>query len=351
MHESLRLSLALTTVALFSVAELVSPAAAQGSGSRGRRESAAPSKPTKAWTPPKTAWGDPDLSGVYTDKYEQRTPMERPAELAGKRIEDITRDELEDIVQERQRQTIARQPFAGGDPEGRIGYGIQWTDMLSVHGAHRPWFVTEPSDGHIPPVTREAQQRIVRRNAAAAAARAGRSAADSYEDRSLYDRCITRGLPGSMLPSNYGNSFQIVQSPGRVAIIYEMIHETRVIPLDGSPHVGKGLRLEMGDARGLWDGNTLVVETTNFTERGAYRNADPDTLRLVERFTRTAPNTVEWAVTLDDPQTWTRPWTFSLPLTMDAREPVYEYACHEGNYAIPNILSAARAEEAARRPK
>jgi hypothetical protein len=328
-------SVALATVAL-ATAPGILPVAAQTPGKSTRS--------AKTWTPPKTAWGDPDVSGVYTNKYEQRTPMERPPELAGRRIEDITPDELEDIVQTRQRQVIARQPFAGGDPEGRIGYGIQWTDMLAVHGAHRPWFVVEPSDGQIPPMTPEAQQRVARRNAAA---RTGRGPADSYENRSLYDRCITRGLPGSMLPTNYGNSFQVVQSPGRVAIVYEMIHETRVIPLDGSPHVGKNLRLEMGDARGHWEGNTLVVETTNFTERGAYRNANPDTLRLIERFTRTAPGTVEWAVTFDDPMTWTRPWTFSLPLTMDPQEPVFEYACHEGNYAIPNILSAARAEEKA----
>jgi hypothetical protein len=301
-------------------------------------------KPARTWTPPKTPWGDPDLSGTYTDKYEQRTPLERPSELAGRRIEDITGDELEDIVQARQRQVIARQPFAGGDPEGRIGYGIQWTDMLSVHRAHRPWFVVDPPDGQIPPMTPEAQQRIA---VAAAAARTGRGPADSYESRSAYDRCITRGLPGSMLPSNYGNSFQIVQAPGRVAITYEMIHEARIIPLDGSPHIGNGLRLDMGDPRGHWEGNTLVVETTNFTTRGAYRNANPESLRLVERFTRTAPDSVEWAVTIDDPATWTRPWTFSLPLTLDPQEAVFEYACHEGNYAIPNILSGARAEEKA----
>jgi hypothetical protein len=310
------------------------PTAAQSAGQA--------AKPARGWTPPRTVWGDPDLSGTYTNKYEQRTPMERPAELAGRRIEDITADELDDIVQERQRQVIARQPFAGGDPEGRIGYGIQWTDMLSVHGAHRPWFVVDPADGQIPALTQEGQKRLAQQSATAHPAR---GSADSYEDRSAYDRCITRGLPGSMLPSNYGNSFQIVQSPGRVAIVYEMIHETRVIPLDDRAHVGRSLRLEMGDARGRWEGNSLVVETTNFTQRGAYRNANPETLKLIERFTRTAPDIVEWAVTVEDPSTWTRPWTFSLPLTMDPHEPVYEYACHEGNYAIANILSAARAEE------
>jgi len=165
------------------------------------------------------------------------------------------------------------------------------------------------------------------------------------EDLSLFDRCITRGLPGSMMPFIHGNSYQIVQAPGVVSIRYELIHETRVIPLDGRPHIGKGIRMEMGDARGHWEGNTLVVETTNFSDRSAYRNADPDSLRLIERFTRTAADRVEWSVTVDDTATWTRPWTFAMPLTMNDREPVLEYACHEGNYGLRNILSAARAEE------
>src|SRR5688572_15714314 len=159
-----------------------------------------------------------------------------------------------------------------------------------------------------------------------------------------------------MLPGNYGNSYQIVQGPDFIAIRYEMVHDTRVIPLDrpvsrnGStpflrPHVGKRIAMDMGDARGYWEGDTLVVETTNFKARSTYRNANPDTLRLVERFTRTAADTVEWSVTVDDASTWTRPWTFSIPLTMNDSEPVFEYACHEGNQAIRNILSAARTAE------
>jgi hypothetical protein len=168
---------------------------------------------------------------------------------------------------------------------------------------------------------------------------------DSLDDFTLWDRCITRGLPGAMMPHILGNSYQIVQSPGLVAIRYELVHDTRVIPLDGRPHVGRGIELEMGDGRGHWEGPTLVVETTNFKDRSTYRNAHAATLRLVERFTRTAPNRLEWAVTLDDATTWTRPWTFSMPLTMDDGEPVMEFACHEGNYAVPHILSGARASE------
>jgi hypothetical protein len=148
-----------------------------------------------------------------------------------------------------------------------------------------------------------------------------------------------------MMPTIYGNSYQIVQGPGYVAIRYEMVHETRIIPLDSRAHVGQSIRQYMGDARGHWDGNTLVVETTNFRDETAYRGADAKSLKLIERFTRVAPDKVLWAVTVDDAKTWTRPWTFEVPLTVDDREPIFEYACHEGNYAMRNILSAARAEE------
>jgi hypothetical protein len=148
-----------------------------------------------------------------------------------------------------------------------------------------------------------------------------------------------------MLPGNYGNSYEIVQGPGVVAIRYEMVHDTRVVALDRRPHTGKAIALDMGDARGYFQGDTLVVETTNFKGRSVYRNANPETLRLVERFTRTAPDKVDWSITVDDPATWARPWTFAIPLTMNESEPVFEYACHEGNQAIGNILSAARTAE------
>jgi hypothetical protein len=148
-----------------------------------------------------------------------------------------------------------------------------------------------------------------------------------------------------MMPHILGNSYQILQSPGLAVIRCELIHDTRVIPLDGRPHLGKTFELELGDARGRWDGDSLVVETTNFRDRSAYRNASGATLRLIERFTRTAPDKIEWAVTVDDPATWIRPWTFSMPLTMNDAEPVLEFACHEGNYSVSHILSGARTGE------
>jgi hypothetical protein len=206
----------------------------------------------------------------------------------------------------------------------------------------RAWLVVDPPDGKIPPQTPEAQKRAAAR--AEARRLSGHGPADSYEDRSLYDQCISRGLPGSMMPAIYGSSYQIHQGPGFVAIRYEMIHETRVIPLDARPHVGKSIRTYMGDARGHWEGDTLVVETTNFKDQTAYRGANGATLRLIERFKAVGPDTVEWSVTANDPSTWVRPWTFAMDLTKkDQSQQPFEYACHEGNYGLHNILSAARA--------
>jgi hypothetical protein len=150
-----------------------------------------------------------------------------------------------------------------------------------------------------------------------------------------------------MMPVNYGNSYLIVQGPGYVAISYEMVHETRVIPLDGRPQVGAAIRQYMGEPRGRWEGNTLVVETSRFKDDPSYRGSNPATLTLIERFTLTAPDKIEWSVTVDDPTSWTRPWTFAMPLTRNDDEAIFEYACHEGNLAMPNLLSAARTAEAA----
>ena len=303
-----------------------------------------PADSGKSYAPPRTAWGDPDLQGNYTNKYEQSTPFERPREFEGRRLEDVTGAELAAVLQKRERQVLDRP--AGVGP-------FQFRDLLEVTKGSRAWLVVDPADGKIPPITPGAQRRLTPSEAVLDAVNArprsgssfGDGPFDGPEDLSLWDRCITRGTPGSMLPFIHGNSYQIVQGPGFVGIRYELIHETRVIPLDGRPHVGKGLHLDMGDARGRFEGHTLVIETTNFNDRSVYRNANADTLRIVERFTPTAPGRIEWAVTVDDATTWTRAWTFALALTMNDREGVLEYACHEGNYSLPNILSAARAGE------
>ena len=291
-----------------------------------------------SWTPPRTSWGDPDIQGNFTNLWEVGTPFERPDEFAGRQLGDISGEELAKIRQGIQDQTRTQQLA------GEIG-GTRWI-WLDSHNHTKgsmAWFVVDPPDGRIPAMTPEGRQRAAAR--AAARQNSGRGPADSYEDRSLFDRCISRGLPGSMMPAIYGNSYQIVQTPGYVAIRYEMIHETRIIPLDNRPHVGQALRPYMGDGRGRWEGNTLVVETTNFPANISYRGANPDSLRIVERFTRMAADKVKWEVTVDDASTWTKPWTFAMPLTIDDQEPLFEYACHEGNYAISNILSGARAEE------
>jgi hypothetical protein len=284
----------------------------------------------------RTPWGDPDLQGTYTNTYENGTPLERPDQFAGRRLEDIRGEELASMRREIQKRTIGQ--FLGPihAPEN------WWQDNLYLDRGSQAWLVVDPPDGKIPPLTPEAQQRASARAAARKAS--SRGPADSYEDRSLYDRCISRGLPGSMMPAIYGNQYQIFQAPGYVAILYEMIHETRVIPLDGRAPLGARIVQDMGDARGTWEGDTLVVTTRNFKERSVYRNANPDTLTLVERFQRISPDKVRWTVTVDDPATWTKPWTFSLPLTADPN-PLPLYECHEGNYGLRNILSAARAEE------
>jgi len=285
---------------------------------------------------PRTPWGDPDLQGTYTNTYENGTPLERPDQFAGRKLEDVKGEELLALRQQIQQRTV-------DNFEGPIhAPNNWWQDNLDLHRGGQAWLVVDPPDGKIPPLTPEAQKRAQARVAARKASTRG--PADSYEDRSLYDRCITRGLPGSMMPAIYGNQYEIVQAPGYVAILYEMIHETRVIPLDGREPVSTSIRQDMGVARGRWEGDTLVVTTKNFKDGSAYRNANAETLTLTERFQRTAPDTVRWTVTVDDPSTWTKAWTFSLPLTADPN-PLPLYECHEGNYGLKNILSAARAEE------
>jgi hypothetical protein len=283
---------------------------------------------------PRTPWGDPDLQGAYTNSDESLIPMERPDALAGKSLKDISADDLAKLNEDRNEARVE-----ADKQRWELRSPLHWFENHNPKNS-RAWLVVDPPDGKVPPQTAAAKARATAR----AQARRGRGDADSYEDRSLYDRCITRGLPGSMMPAIYGNSYEIVQGPGFVAIQYEMVNELRVIPLDGRPHVDSAIRNYMGDARGHFEGDTLVVETTNFTDKVPYRGSSQN-LRLVERFTPRAPGVVEWSVTFDDPDTWTRPWTFAMNLTKTTERP-FEYACHEGNYAMRNILGIARQEEA-----
>ena len=313
----------------------------------------APSKPApkaaaKPYAPPRTPWGDPDLQGNYTNLYEAGTPLERPDQLAGRKLEDVKGDELVAMKRAIQERTIKQFETPFDAPSN------WWQDAYVLDRGNQAWLIVDPEDGRVPPLTPDAQARTAARSLAQQTS--GRGPADSYEDRSLYDRCLTRGFPTSGMPTIYGNSSRIIQGPGYVAIQYEMIHETRIIPLDpvsgvnNAPRarLGPAMHLDMGDPRGHWEGDTLVVETTSFRARSVFRNANADTLRFIERFTRIARDKVRWSVTVDDPKTWTRPWTFSMPLTMTDSEPIMQYECHEGNYGLRNILSAARAQDAGR---
>jgi len=284
------------------------------------------------WTHPRTPWGDPDLEGVWTSDNNFSIPLERPAEVADKEFLD-GRD-LEEALARRAKAIAA---VADG---GVVGAGpSHWYENLTARSP-RSSLIIDPRNGRLPGLTAEARQRA----AAAEAARKGRGPSDSWEDRSLWDRCITVGLPAVMFPTGYNNNVSILQAPGIVTITHEMMHDTRVIPLDGRPHVSPQIRHYLGDSRARWEGTSLVVDVTNFHPKSSYRGAG-DTLHLIERYTRTAADHVRYEVTIDDPRTYERPWTAVLDLAPQGG--MFEYACHEGNRGLENILRAARLEEQA----
>jgi hypothetical protein len=285
---------------------------------------------------PRTSWGHPDLQGTWSTATI--TPFERPAELAGKDF--LTKEEAAEF----ERLTLDRtnRDRRDGTAEADLAraYNDFWWDSgTRVVPTRRTSLVVDPPDGRVPLLTPEAQQRV----AAAAEARKQRGPADHPEDRNLWERCITRGVPTVMLPQVYNGHYEIIQTSDHVVILAEMIHDARIIPIDGRPHLPQTIRHLLGDSIGRWEGDTLVVETTNFTNKTSYRGAG-ENLRLVERFTRTAPDILTYRVTIDDPTTFTRPWTVELPaVRSDGR--IYEYACHEANYGLEGILRGHRAEE------
>jgi hypothetical protein len=306
------------------------------------------------WSPPRTSWGDPDLQGTWTSDDLRDVPFERPAQFGERKF--LTDEEF---AQRAKQVDQAQTEIVGQGIRPNSGY---WARQAGVNAAAAPpqfqefsrraarqtSLVVDPPNGRVPELTKEAQER----RAATNAIRNRRP--ESWLDRSMYDRCITRGVAGSAFPVIYGNGTQIVQAPGVVAIRYEMIHETRIIPLDGRPHSGATLRTNMGDPRGHWEGNTLVVETTNFIggRNGVGVNGNgaapySDDLKLVERFTRVDDRNIQYEMTVTDPKTYTAPWTVAFPITHEDGYQIFEYACHEGNYAMHNLLSAARAEELA----
>lgn len=281
-------------------------------------------------TLPPTPWGDPDLQGQWNN--QSSTPLERPTQgpLAGKAT--ITEAEAEALYQA-ERASFDEAP-AAGDPGT---YNAFWRD--DGKALTRTSLISDPPDGRIPAYTPEATKRL----AAERAARSQRGRADSYSDLPSWTRCISRGWNG--IGSWYSSNYQIFQSPGYVVILQELIHEARFIPLDGRPHLSPRAGQWLGDSRGRWEGNTLVVETTNFDPKSSFRGSSPK-MKLVERYTRTDMNTIDYQFTIDDPETFTRPWTVSLPMRRQTDGiTIYEYACHEGNHAMVGILGGARAEE------
>ena len=294
---------------------------------------------------PRTPWGDPDIQGTYTNSNESGIPMERPKEFAGRRLEDVKPEELATLIKQRAERAEETAETIGGTQEENTGAGPKhWYENYDASNS-RAWMIQDAPDYKIPAATDAAKQR-------AAALRAARRGGDGYftgpfdspKDLSLYVRCISRGVPGSMMPAIYGNSYEIVQGPGVVAIRYEMVHETRVIPLDGRKQLPSHMESYMGDSRAHWEGDTLVVEGSHYLEASAFGGASSK-LKTIERFRPTSKNTIEWSITFDDDSTWVKPWTFGMRLTRDDEHPIFEYACHEGNEGLRGILSAARAAE------
>ena len=285
---------------------------------------------------PRTSWGHPDLQGTWSTATI--TPFERPAELAGKEFfTSVEAAEFERLTLERENRD-RRDGTAEADV-ARAYNDFWWDRGTRVVPTRRTSLVVDPPDGRVPALTAEAQQRL----AVAAELRKQRGPADHPEDRSLWERCIARGVPTVMLPQPYNNNYEIIQTSDHVVILAEMIHDARIIPIDGRPHLPPSIRQLLGDSIGRWEGDTLVVETTNFTNKTNYRGAG-ENLRLVERFTRTAASILTYRVTIDDPTTFTRPWTVELP-AVRSDGPIYEYACHEANYGLEGILRGHRAEE------
>jgi len=281
-----------------------------------------------AWAP-RTEDGHPNLQGVWD--YRTMTPLERPADLAGQQF--FTEEEAAAFQQQgvANRDKDQRADEIGAEQDVRNAYNEFWWDYgKTLTADKRTSLIVDPPDGRIPYLAGQDGGR-----------RGGGRGYEGPESRGLWERCLTRDLP--RLSGAYNNNFQVIQSADHVAIVNEMIHEVRLIPLDGRPHVGEGIRQWQGDARGRWDGDTLVVETTNFTDQTAFRGSR-ENLSLVERFTRIDADTLLYEFTVEDPTAWTQPWSVMVPMLRND-ERMYEYACHEGNYGMTNLLNGARVQE------
>ena len=303
------------------------PAAAQAKGSA---DAAAAKRVDPNWKAPRTVWGHPDLEGIWTTDDMRGIPTSRPQQF-GTRTH-LTDEEFATRAAQRERARNTQDRDAAGTFRNEEG-----TRDFSYTS-----FVIDPPDGRVPALTAAARARPRDQGSF------GLGPWEKVQDFSLYDRCITRGLVGSFGPAVYGNGARIVQTPDSVVISYEMVHDTRVIPLDGRKPLGSDIKLFMGDSRGRWEGDTLVVESRNFTDRtavGGTRHSDQ--LRITERFTRVDPEMIDYEIRVEDPATFTQPWTMRMTITQQPGYEIYEYNCHEGNMAMRNALTAERAYEAA----
>jgi hypothetical protein len=294
----------------------------------------------KKWVAPETPDGQPSLEGTWTNATI--TPFERPEDLGTKAV--LSPEEAAAIEKRAADNRVDRPPKPGD-----VGsYNQVWFDSgTKVVSTRQTSLVVDPPDGRVPltPAAEAKRDFNLAHNS------------DSYEYMSVWDQCITRGMPAGMFPAGYNNAYQILQPPGYVVILYEMIHETRIIPIDGRSHVSSDIRLWNGDSRGHWEGKTLVVDTTNYNNKGSIGTSaatnrikgipQSEALHVVERFTRAGPDTIDYEVTIDDPPMYTRPWKVAFPLTRDQNYKIYEYACHEGNHAVENVLTNGRALEKA----
>ena len=301
---------------------------------------------TNTSTPPRTAWGQPDLQAVWD--FRSITPLQRPEELADQEflteeeaanLEQATIDRNERLLNRPARRTEVTESVDRGEDGAPGFYNNLWLDRgTTVVGTRRTSLVIDPPDGRIPALTPAAQER------SAARAALSQRITEGPEDRSLSERCILRGNAGPpMTPGGYNNNVQLFQTPGYVVIFTEQIHDARIVPMDGRPHLPQHLRQWMGDSRGRWEGKTLVVETTNFSNKAYFRGAG-EGMHLIERFTRADADTLNYEFTVSDPQSFTKPWTAQIPMRKSL-DPIYEYACHEGNYSMESTLSGARAIE------